>query len=481
MLPPRMVDLPPGFRQRRALNWILAGTMYAFFYMARYNFTAVTPHLSTIFGWTNTDVSYFESVGPLVYGISVFMNGPLADRIGGRRAILIGASGAAVFNLLFGFGHLLIASPAVWEGEGKARHVVTPAVLNFGLGPSAALGGLVAIWALNFYFQSFGALSIVKINAAWFQLEERGFFSGIFGILIRAGLLLAFTGSPFILAALPWQWVFWVPALALGVLLALNFAFVQNTPQEAGYPTVEIEDPSAQGGEHPGLVGVLKKVFASRTMWLIAIGSMMIGFVRKSVIDAWYPKYFADVFHVIGRDGQAKSPPYQLAAAGIAIAGIVGGLLFGRASDKVFKGRRAPVVVIGFVGMAIFLTTMGLAARADGGPYAIAFCLIGISFFCNGAHGMVGGAASMDFGGKKAAATAAGLFDGVQYLAGAIIALSLGHILDAQGWAVWPFVPIPFAIIGALVMRSLWNAMPGGSHHGGGAVKPSARDAAGAA
>jgi OPA family glycerol-3-phosphate transporter-like MFS transporter len=480
MLARLMTDLPPGFRQRRALNWILAGSMYAFFYMARYNFTAITGHLSAVFGWSNTDVGYFESAGPLVYGISVFMNGPLADRIGGRRAILIGAAGSAFFNLLFGFGYLLIATPAVWEGADKAKHVVTPALLNYGIGPSAALGILVAIWAVNFYFQSFGALSIVKINASWFQLEERGFFSGIFGILIRAGLLLAFSGSPFILASLPWQWVFWVPAIALVVLFALNFAFVRDTPADAGFPTIEIEDPSAQGGEHPGLVGVLKKVFANPTMWIIALGSMMIGFVRKSVIDAWYPKYFADVFHIAGKTGQAKSPPYQLAAVGIAVAGIIGGLLFGSISDRVFKGRRAPVVVVGFIGMAILLTVMGFAGRGDAGPYSIALCLVGISFFCNGSHGMIGGAASMDFGGKKAAATAAGLFDGVQYLAGAIIALSLGRLIDAYGWSVWPFVPIPFAIIGALVMRTLWNAMPGASAHGG-APKPAAERAADAA
>ena len=101
-------QLPDGFRQRRAINWLLAGSMYAFFYMARYNFTAINAYLADLFGWTNTELGVFDSAATLVYGARVFLNGPLADRIGGRRAILFGAVGTAIFNLLFGFGHLLL-------------------------------------------------------------------------------------------------------------------------------------------------------------------------------------------------------------------------------------------------------------------------------------------------------------------------------------------------------------------------------------
>ena len=43
-----------------------------------------------------------------------------------------------------------------------------------------------ALWACNHYFQSFGALSIVKINAAWFHVSERGSFAGIFGIMMTS-------------------------------------------------------------------------------------------------------------------------------------------------------------------------------------------------------------------------------------------------------------------------------------------------------
>ncbi len=31
----------------------------------------------------------------------------------------------------------------------------------------------------NMYFQSFGAVSIVKVNAAWFHVRERGMLGGV--------------------------------------------------------------------------------------------------------------------------------------------------------------------------------------------------------------------------------------------------------------------------------------------------------------
>ena len=435
--------------------------MYALFYMARYNFAAVNARLAELFGWTNLQIGVVSSTATLIYGLSVFLNGPLADRIGGRRAILIGAAGAALFNLLFGTLHLYLDRAAVWTGEGSARHVAMQAQLRAGMTASTLLALFATLWACNHYFQSFGALSIVKINAAWFHVRERGFFSGIFGILIRLGLVLAFSGSPFILRLLPWQWVFWIPAALLLVLFVANLLFVRDTPVEAGFPDLDTGDEEpAERGEKATLGAVLRKVFASRVTWSIAACSMMIGFVRRSVIDDWWPKYFVNVHHADAR-ALAGFAPYEIAAWGIALAGIAGGLVFGWLSDHVFDGRRATVVVVGFGGMALMLSGFALADRGGAGPFAAAGCLVALSFFVNGAHGMIGGAASMDFGGRKAAATAAGLFDGMQYIAGSVVGISVGRLLDRYGWGVWQLFPIPFAIAGAALMSTLWNARPG--------------------
>src|SRR4051812_21840966 len=269
--------------------------------MSRYNYSATSAYLAALFGWRNAELGIFETVMPLVYGLSVVLNGPLADRIGGKRAFLIGTAGAMVANLLFGSCALLV---------GKTD-------------PRSLLLAMASIWAVNGFFQSFGALSIVKVNAQWFTIRERGTFAGIFGVLIRFGLILAFSGVPMIIKWLPWQWAFWIPSALLAVFFVLNLLFMENSPEDAGLGTLDTGD--ASDSEGPTTLGmVLSKVFASRATWTIAFASMCIGFVRRSVIDAWYPKYFADVYGANPKN-LAAFAPYEIAAWGIALAGIAGG------------------------------------------------------------------------------------------------------------------------------------------------------------
>ena len=448
----------PEFRRRRVQNWMILGLLYASFYMSRYNFSANNAYLAEQFHWSNTELGTFGFVQRLVYGLAVVFNGPIADRVGGKKAFLFGAGGVAIANFLFGAMLLASHDPASAPGSLKA-----------GMTASTVLASLVAIWGVNGYFQSFGALSIVKVNAQWFHVRERGTFSGVFGVLIRLGLLLGLYGTPLILALLPWNYVFWIPAALVATLFALTFFFVEDTPKKAGFGELDTGDEAVheQGGEGDApvkLALVLKRVFATRATWTIAGASMMIGFVRTSVVDDWFGKYFVNV-HGAQAKHLGQFPPYVLAAWGTALAGIAGGFTFGIASDRVFNGRRAPVIAFGFVGMVATLLVFGTLDLLGAGPWLAAAMIVVLAFFVNGAHGMVGGAASMDFGGKKAAATAAGMFDGMQYLASALVGVGVGALLDTWGWHAWLWAPIPFALVGAGLMATMWNAKPGRRAH----------------
>jgi OPA family glycerol-3-phosphate transporter-like MFS transporter len=250
------------------------------------------------------------------------------------------------------------------------------------------------------------------------------------------------------------------------VLLVLNYFLMENAPADAGFEGLDTGDGSAVGDEKPAPLGeILKKVFASKVAWTIAGGSMMIGFVRRSTVDVWFAKYFANNWLPKGTP-LSDYWPYQAAAWGIALLGIAGGFAFGMTSDRIFKSRRAPVITVGFSGMAVLLVLLGLSHNAGAGPWAMAALLACLSFFINGAHGMIGGAASMDFGGRKAAATAAGLFDGIQYFTSApFVGIGMGKVLDHWSWGAWAWVPIPFAVMGAIIMSTLWNVTPGKRGH----------------
>ena len=131
---------------------------------------------------TNEDIGDIFGVGAFVYAVSFLVNGPLVDKIGGKKGIIIGAIGASVANVVLGVLTYLLATRQL-----RVRMVPIFSV----------------VYALNMYFQSYGAVSIIKVKAYWFHVRERGTFAGVFGVLIRLGLILAFSGVPFILTVLP--------------------------------------------------------------------------------------------------------------------------------------------------------------------------------------------------------------------------------------------------------------------------------------
>jgi OPA family glycerol-3-phosphate transporter-like MFS transporter len=138
------------------------------------------------------------------------------------------------------------------------------------------------------------------------------------------------------------------------------------------------------------------------------------------------------------------------------VGGILGGILCGYMSDKLFQSRRPPVAFIFYLLQIVSLFILGQTHS----PLVASF-MIGVScMWIFGVHGMLTGTASMDFGGTRAASTVAGLLDGVQYLASGLTGFLMGHYLDKWGWGSWTYMIMPFSLIGALLMTRLWNETP---------------------
>src|SRR6185436_2788527 len=97
---------PPGFRARRGLNWGFLGLLYTSFYMCRYNLSIANKSISQEFGFTRSDMGYIITTALFAYACGQIINGLLTDRIGGKRAMLIGATGTIIMNLLFGWASM---------------------------------------------------------------------------------------------------------------------------------------------------------------------------------------------------------------------------------------------------------------------------------------------------------------------------------------------------------------------------------------
>lgn len=416
------------FRKRRALNWLVLGFTYAAMYMGRYNLSFANKALSDAFGWDKTQIGAIITAGLSIYGFSAIINGPIADKLGGRRAMLIGACGTIVFNFFFGLG----------------------AYLEFlGRGP-LLIAYFSGIWAMNSYFQSYSALALIKVNAGWFHISERGIFSAIFGSMIQSGRFLIFMIGGYLVAVLPWQWVFFVPSIVVSLMAVLTFMFVRNGPEDCQLPLLDVQDASSGDSGPTSVKYLLKKIFTNPVTLTIAAAEFCTGFVRHG-FEQWFPRYMIEAQHM-----EMSSPIFQKGAGAIVFAGICGAFFAGTISDLLFKGRRPPVAAIGYLLQVLSLTVVTLAPSVN--MVIIAFVVN--SFAISIVHSMLSGTASMDFGGKKAAATAAGLFDGMQYVGGSFVGLGVGFLLENYGWGAWGPSMIGFSAVGGILMLFLWNARP---------------------
>ncbi len=420
-----------NYRIRRGFNWFPLGLTYATFYMGRYNLNVASKTMIDMFHFSKADFGIIATAGFWTYALSVIFNGPLADKIGGKKSILIGALGAAALNLIIGL---------LFLGEWQTKIII----------------GMSLLYSVNQYFQSFGALSVVKVNSYWFHVKERGVFGGIFGIMISSGYLLAYTLGGWILSHFPWFYVFIIPSAAIFIMFLIDTFLVKDKPSQAGFEDFNTGDISADDPDKDKPIDrayLVKMVLKNPIIVTIAVAEFCTGFVRQGLL-LWLVPFLSEVHHI-----EHDTYLYNVATLGITVGGILGGLLCGFLSDKIFHSRRPPVAFIFYLGQIVFILLLGWTTNATIAAYLVGVCCMWIF----GVHGMLSGTASMDFGGTKAAATVAGMLDGVQYLASGLTGFLLGAGLDKFGWPVWTYMIVPFSLIGAFMMLRVWNAKPSGA------------------
>ena len=438
------------FRRRRVQNWLPLGLTYAFLYFGRYNINEGTSALKTLID--NDGFGKIFGAGAFVYGFSFLINGPLTDRLGGRTTILLAAGGSAVANVLLG--------------------ALVYAVVGKGFIPP---GGLVlwmgGLYGLNMYFQSFGAVSIVKVNAAWFHVRERGVQGGIFGILISLGIYFGYDWSRMIVQAAPASpWLaFFVPAAILVVFFVVDIFWVQDSPKNAGHDNFDVGDGGAidDGVAAPSLGfsaslketgGVFMLMLRNPVIMLIVAIEFCTGFLRNGVMS-WYPKFAKAT-------GMADDFVATNWGMLLCVFGIVGGMFAGIISDRVFNSRRGPVATVLYAGITVGAIAMYFALSQ---PF-IGWVLVFMALNYVGVHGMLSGTASADFGGRKNTGVAVGIIDGFVYLGTGLQSVIVGGLLPTKeaaavsaNWINWPLAMIPIAIVGLVLCTRMWNAKAGGA------------------
>jgi len=443
------------FMIRRFVNWFPLGMSYAFLYMARYNLNVAKNALGSMMN--KEDFGIIFGIGTLIYGFSFLLNGPLVDKIGGKRGILLATVGASIANIAMG--------------------VVTYLLLNHRLG-----GNLVVIFSIlygtNMFFQSYGAVSIIKVKAYWFHVRERGVFGAIFGTLISFGVYFAFDWGQAVadagavnpthplnlfqkiirtVFAIDGQshdavWlVFFVPAFILIIWAFIDLLFIKDAPSGAGHDDFDTHDASSGEMEIDfTMPQLLKRIFTNPILLTIALIEFTTGVVRNGVLQ-WYfifskevPQIGAEFFH----DNWGLL---------LCLTGICGGFLVGWMSDNLFQSRRGPPA--GIMSGIMFFLSITMAFILYVSPIGVGFCAILLAFAGISVHAIMSGTAAADFGGRKATATASGITDGFVYLGTGFQSMSLGY-LTTKSWLFWPVFLIPFTLIGLYLATRIWHAIP---------------------
>lgn len=443
------------FLIRRFLNWFPLGMTYAFLYMGRYNLVVSKNALGTLM--TKEDFGIIFAAGTWTYALSFLINGPLVDKIGGKKGIIIAALGSSFANILMGVLTYLVATHQL-----KMNLVVAFSV----------------IFSVNMYFQSYGAVSIIKVKSYWFHVRERGIFGAIFGTLISIGIYFAFDWGQaivnmtkanaagqgggfqnwlqnfFAVAGQPvdatWA-VFFIPAAILIVWVLLDWWLIKDTPEAAGFAPFDTHDASS-GQMHVEFttLGLLKKVLTSPLMLLIACVEFTSGIFRNGIMN-WYAVFTREI----------KQPGTEFFVEHwgllVCVFGIIGGFAGGFMSDRFFQSRRGPpsALLCGF----IFLMTISMAVFLFSSPAVVGWSAIFIVMAAIGVTSLMAGTAATDFGGRKATATCSGIVDGFAYLGSGLQSISLGY-LTTWSWHSWPVFLMPFALIGGLIAIWIWHELP---------------------
>lgn len=444
----------PWFMFRRFVNWFPLGLSYAFLYMGRNNLNVTQDAMPDLMPKQAFGIIF--AAGAITYFISLIVNGPIVDKIGGKRGMLIATIGAAFSN----------------AGLGVATYLLINGRLSINMTLVFSL-----LYAINMYFQSYGAVSIIKVKAYWFHVRERGVFGGIFGALISLGVYLAFdwghaiidaskvkVESPTFLQALfqtvfhVWDgdknayWlVYFIPSGILLVFAVLLWLLIHDTPKHAGLEDFDTHDASS-GEMHLefSMMDLLKRVFLNPILVLVCLIELTNGVVRNGIVN-WY-------FPFLQENGQ-KGVEFFHDNWGLMLflGGISGGFVAGYVSDRIFHSRRGPPVALSGVSIFFLLAIMGSILFSS--SLGVSVCAVMIGFFTIAIHSLMSGTAGADFGGRKATATAAGVTDGFVYLGAGIQSLALGQ-LTAISWQLWPLFLMPFSALGLFLAFRMWRALP---------------------
>lgn len=470
-------------QQKKFQYWqwrTIIGTMigYSIFYLVRKNFSFAIPGLTVEYGITKATFGAILAIASFIYGVSKLINGFLADRLNGRWHLVTGLSVSAFVNLIFGAGAMICA---YLTGVSNGTVFVNALVLLFAI-----------LYVINNAFQGCGFPPCNRLITHWVPPQElatkmsiwnTSHSVGAFIAAVLCGYIMGHTGTDMsadpemrarvientrnitegmdpaaaqayvdnaLLNIGAWHWAFWIPAFIaiLGVIFII--VTLRDTPKSVGLPELEgtttVEVKSEEEKKDFRQI-IIKKVILNPVIWILSLSVFFVYVVRLAVLD-WGPSFL--------QESRGLSPALSAWTVAIFEAfGVVGMIVAGVVSDKLFHGRAQRTCVLCMVGVILFLILFCVLPQ-DTNPVILMMVLACIGFFLYGPQALIGVIASNQVT-RRGASSANGIIGFVAYLSPLVSGLVFGHIADTSGWELVFKIMIVVAFIGLLTLLTLWN------------------------
>ncbi|MCC8367360.1 MFS transporter [Xenorhabdus sp. PB61.4] len=398
---------------------------YGLFYFTRKNFNYAMPELISDLGLDKAEIGLIGTLFYITYGCSKFISGILSDRSNPRYFMGIGLIATGIINVFFGL--------------------------------SSSVVMFTCLWILNAWFQGWASPSCIKLLTTWYSRSERGFWWSLWNTSHHIGSALVALFVGFVTLHFSWREGFIVPG-CLGILGGILLCWrLRDKPASMGLPTIGqyrndfLEKKHENQGKGLSTREILRDyVFRNKYIWLLSCSYVLVYIVR-TVINDWGNLYLTEYHH------------YDLVCANFVVSlfevgGLVGSLVAGWGSDKLFGGNRGPINLIFSIGIFLSVAALWLMPVTDLVFQSLGFFSIG--FFVFGPQLLIGMAAA-ECSHKDSAGAATGFVGLFAYTGAALGGYPFAIILENYHWTgLFITISVCAVMIGLLLLPFLQAQFP---------------------
>lgn len=404
--------------------------------------------LATLFGFAIMYAFYYN--GRMNMGLSI---APMTEELG----ITKGQAGAITSSLFwcYGFGHLFAGR--LGEIFGNKRFILAgillSAILNVAISYQTSPAMIAMFWGLNGFAQAMVFSPGIALSAKWWPKSKRGFSSGIitgFAGLAQISAWLCVLAAFALAPEMGWKAAFRLPMIPM-IVFGLFFLFMaKDSPADVDLPPYEEPDPESAALEEErnkilkekGKLYPYIMLITNPKMILFMLIIAIVGIARYGLIT-WVPLYYVEVLGMNIKSGIFSSIVLPIGMA-------VGYFLMPMLSDKLFKSRREPPLII--CGICAAASIWIFPYLADVFSASIGLLIAG---FFSAINGLIWAFAA-DIGTRAFTGTATGILDWAAYMGAAIQSIVFGVILDAtHNWNyIFGTISVLFIVMVVLALVS---------------------------